>query len=286
MFCKLAGLMRKTYLIMILSILILIVSSALVSSADPVYVHRDFDWEGDNLNDTGMPNSDESCVACHKDLMKMVVSRDLMNICEDCHLEGGRGPFNRSYVDIRADIDEHIPKIFSHYTGSTNVDVTDQSDALNGTGMSSCFGLNTQTGEGTCHGVMFTFNESAGGYFAFNENQTKKLDDGHPYMWNAPVEKMPDTSDCRFCHLQEDATIREVWGGAGDINPDTCTDTTNEGCWNCHAGGDEPESFHSADVVKVETVEDSEKKNRLGMEYGLFSAFALVVSFVFLRKKR
>ena len=275
--------MSKVYLLLLATILIF--GSVSLSSAGPVYVHRTFDWEGDGVNETGFIGPDESCIACHKDLMQMVVSRDLLNVCEDCHLEGGRGPFNRDTMQIRADIVNKTPIIYSHYNGSTNIDVSDQSGIFNGTGISSCFGLNTQTGEGSCHGVTFAFNTSAGGYFTFNENYTGKLKDGDPYMWNAPVEKMPDTSDCRFCHLQENLTIRKVWGDAGAIDPETCTSTTNEGCWGCHAGGVEPESFHSSDVVSMKVaVDDSEKKKGLGMEYGLISVFAFAVSFVLLRK--
>ena len=275
--------MSKVYLLLLATILIF--GSVSLSSAGPVYVHRTFDWEGDGVNETGFIGPDESCIACHKDLMQMVVSRDLLNVCEDCHLEGGRGPFSRDNMQIRDDIDERTPIIHSHYNGSTNIDVSDQSGTFNGAGISSCFGLNTQTGEGSCHGVTFAFNVSADGYFTFNENYTGKLKDGDPYMWNAPVEKMPDTSDCRFCHLQKNLTIRKVWGNAGAIDPETCTSTTNEGCWGCHAGGVEPESFHSSDVVSMKVaVDDSEKKKGLGMEYGLISVFAFAVSFVLLRK--
>ncbi|MDF1533930.1 MAG: hypothetical protein P1P69_05445 [Methanosarcinaceae archaeon] len=275
--------MRKICLVLVAAILIF--GNVLLSSAGPVYVHRSFDWEGDGgVNDSGIVETDESCVACHKDLMQMVVSRELLNVCEDCHLEGGRGPFSRDIMQIRDDIDNITPTIYSHYTGSTKIDVPDQSGIFNGAGISSCFGLNTQTGEGSCHGVTFAFNTSADGYFTFNENYTGKLKDGDPYMWNAPVEKMPDTSDCRFCHLQENLTIRKVWGGAGDIDHEACTDATNEGCWNCHAGGGKPDSFHSVDVFKVKMTDSNDKDKGLGINFGLVSVFAFVVSFVLLMK--
>ena len=276
--------MRKAYLLFFISFIISI--NVLVSSADMVIVHQDFDWEGDGANGGVTTNPDESCVACHKDLMEMTVSYDLINICEDCHLQGGRGPFERDAMQIRDDIDDQTPFIYSHYNGSANISLPDQSGIFGGSGMSSCFGFNPQTGEGTCHGVTFGFNGSAGGYFTFNENYTGKLKDSHPYMWDTPVENMPDTSNCRFCHLQDNMTIRKVWGNASEIDPETCTDTSNEGCWTCHGAGVEPESFHSIDVFKTKTADTSDLGSFL--VYGLVSVFVLVsvALFILVRKKR
>ncbi|MCL7413989.1 MAG: hypothetical protein M8353_10320, partial [ANME-2 cluster archaeon] len=73
------------------------------------------------------------------------------------------------------------------------------------------------------------------------------------------IDNMPDTSDCMFCHYQENESIRFAWGGAvqpvSDIHANV---TVNTDCWQCHTkNGKEPVSFHS------DTMGEKEEKGTL-----------------------
>lgn len=220
------------------------------------FVHRTFDWEGDNQITAGLPE-DESCPACHVSIHAMISARDapeLFRKCEDCHIIGGVGPASGSPGwNIRPDIDNFVLKVYAHYTGSDVMDVKDQSGVFNGTSISSCFDYNINTGEGTCHGVGEMFADEAGGYFAHvNDTEVSKVsglfnNPSDPYEFDVTIDSMPDTSDCMFCHYQDDESIRLIWGGARQPVSDVHTNlTANQECWECHTkDGREPLSFHS-----------------------------------------
>lgn len=247
--------------------------------SSPVYMHDGFDWEGDDQAEAGEAPLNESCRVCHINIMEHTISPENVNICEDCHLDGGKFYTNPPSSKYREDIEEFIPKVYSHYPLSDLIDVQRQSDDIPGVFASSCFGYNAETGEGTCHGVTYGFRDSAGGYSAHNYNYTDELVSSDPYHWNSKTDLMPDTSDCGFCHLQNDPVVRKAWGDAGPINSTACTDTENSDCWSCHVlGGEEPISFHSNNVVEF-----AENENIGGREtLVILVAFSLIIGLGFI----
>ncbi len=209
----------------------------------PGFVHDSFDWEGDNANEKGPGRLNESCPVCHVSMLEH--TSPTLNVCEDCHVkEIKRGKL----ITVRKDIDNFTPRVYSHYNGSA-VDVPDQSSA--GKTRSTCFGYDTKTGEGSCHGVNFRIKDSAGGFFAFNaHNYTGRvLNRGDPYHWNAPADAMPDSKDCAFCHTQEDIRIRKAWGNPGPLPADAShNNKKSRDCTGCHVNG-EVMSFHGKEVA-------------------------------------
>ena len=209
----------------------------------PGFVHDSFDWEGDNANEQGPDRLNESCPACHANMIEHT-SQEL-NICEDCHV---KGQIKRSkLIFVREDIDEYVPVIYSHYNGSS-IDVPDQS--VLGDTKSTCFGFNTETGEGSCHAITFGNKDKSGGFFAFNTNYTDDFfSRGDPYHWNAPTDYLPDSKDCIFCHIQEDINVRKAWGNPKPLPSDSShSDAKNDDCQDCHVQGTF-RSFHGNEIV-------------------------------------
>ncbi len=221
----------------------------------PGYMHDGFDWEGDNLDEKGEDRLNESCPVCHVSMLEHTSPK--LNACEDCHVKGT--PQIGSIANLRSDITKYIPMVYSHYNGSS-IDVPDQS--FIGNAKSSCFGFDSASGEGSCHGVTFANKVQAGGFFSINTNYTDVLfNRGDPYHWNAPVDFMPDSKNCVFCHLQEDAGIKKAWGNPRYLPPDSAhLNTKNKDCWSCHVEG-QLKSFHGKEVVKI--VEKSNITNYL-----------------------
>lgn len=206
----------------------------------PSSIHGGFDWEADDSNETNLPPDQESCPACHANLKEH--TSQIENTCEGCHVEGRY--LAASTILLRSDITNLTPRIYSHYSNST-INVPPQSD------VSSCFGFNTSTGEGTCHGVGFAYKNRSGGYFAFNLNYTYVAIRSDIYHWTASVDNFPQSDDCTFCHRQEDAAIRKAWGNPKSLPSDSShIDTENKDCWGCHVSG-KITSFHGKEVVKV-----------------------------------
>ncbi|MEE8167249.1 MAG: hypothetical protein V3T58_00050, partial [Candidatus Hydrothermarchaeales archaeon] len=199
-------------------------------------------------------------------------------VCEDCHLSIGGGPYDPydgmdaedaeydDYFHLREDLDpwteapafgvpmvrEHI---FSDY--AEDINVSNQSDVYQGSTRSSCFGWNMSTGEGTCHGVAWDFNTSAGGFYAMNKEYSGGYNRSDPYMYNTPVDALPDTRNCIFCHNNTNVTQRKIWGNASQILEPQNTEhpgrtaTANSECYNCHVeGGGTPSSFHSETLTR------------------------------------
>ncbi|MCL7415930.1 MAG: hypothetical protein M8349_07745 [ANME-2 cluster archaeon] len=245
-------------------------------------VHRQFDWEGDNEPVEGLPE-DDGCSACHiggHDMVSARVRPDLFRICEDCHIPGGKGPVqNRPFGwTLRGDYENFIPSIYAHYTGSKNMDVKDQSGVFDGNSISSCFGYNVTTGEGTCHGVAKIFAEEAGGYYVLvNESTISRVSGlfnrpSDPYQLDVTVDHMPQTSECMFCHYQEDDLVRLIWGGAVQPTSEVHVNlTTNSDCWDCHTkDGKKPKNFHSDTMGDKEESEPS-------LPWGLIATGAVVI---------
>lgn len=214
--------------------------------SDLMGLHFSFDWEDDDAAEAGQEPAYESCPACHKDLMDMRRTNDNINVCEDCHLEDSRGPFTREVgFTLRSDINGLIPRVYAHYTGSKKLEVSDQST---GDGLSTCFGWDPKTEEGTCHGVERTTDRK---YYAHNLNFTKPTGND-PYTFNGPADNMPQTSDCLFCHAQKDSVLWRQWGSA-KAPGSKCDSSSNERCWECHAGGEQPKTFHDGSLYVVKS---------------------------------
>jgi hypothetical protein len=217
-----------------------------------VYVHKIYDWEGDG-NDpdyegkTDPPQEYESCFACHENGIGPGASR----ICEHCHLIGGLGPFvsstpakNVTYT-LRDDYDIVMTTfVYQHYYGAS-VHVPSQIIEGAAVTFSTCFGYDNNTGEGTCHGV--SDQRSVDGKFAFHVSASHNQSD--PYEF-ADKDNLPDTADCKYCHMQDNDTIRKAWGNAASPSA-SCISATNQDCYNCHVvGGVAPQSFHSS-IIKL-----------------------------------
>jgi len=239
----------------------------------PGFVHDSFDWEGDNVNEKGPDRLNESCPVCHVSMLEHTSPK--LNVCEDCHVkELQRGKL----ITVRKDINNYTPRVYSHYNGSS-VDVPDQSSS--GRTKSTCFGYDPKTGEGSCHGVNFRKKDLSGGYFAFNaHNYTGAvLSRGDPYHWNAPVDVMPDSKDCVFCHIQEDANIRKAWGNPRPLPTDPShINKKSSDCIYCHVNG-QFRSFHGKEVAIM--------VNKTPWNYIIgASAFLSLILIIFIMKKR
>lgn len=206
----------------------------------PASVHGGFDWEADDSNETNLPSDQESCPACHVNLREH--TSQIINTCEDCHV---RGEYSvASTINLRSDITNLTPRIYSHYSNST-INVPPQSD------VSSCFGFNASTGEGSCHGVDFSQKKQSGGYFAFNLNFTGETIRSDIYHWTASIDHLPQSSDCIFCHRQEKTEVRKAWGNPKPLPSDSShMGTKNEDCRGCHVEG-ELKSVHGKEIVRV-----------------------------------
>ncbi len=245
----------------------------LLKPFSPGFVHDSFDWEGDNANEKGPGRLNESCPVCHVSMLEH--TSPTLNVCEDCHVkEIKRGKL----ITVRNDISNFTPRVYSHYNGST-IDVPDQSFA--GKTRSSCFGYDTKTGEGSCHGVNFRIKDSVGGFYAFNaHNYTKWVQNrGDPYHWNAPADVLPDSKDCAFCHIQEDARIRRAWGNPARLPSDAShINKKSKDCIYCHVNG-EFRTFHGKELAL--------RLDRIPLTYFIVVTvliFAIIV--IYIMKKR
>lgn len=240
----------------------------------PGFVHDSFDWEGDNANEKGPGRLNESCPVCHVSMLEHITP--MLNVCEDCHVkEIKRGKL----INVRKDIGNFTPRIYSHYNGSA-IDVPDQSSM--GKTRSTCFGYDPRTGEGSCHGVNFRKKEESGGFFAFNDqNYTGRvLNRGDPYHWNAPADALPDSKDCIFCHIQGDDKIRRAWGNPAPLPADAShSNKGNSDCIYCHVNG-ELRSFHGKELAL--------KVDRMPWIYFIFVPLlmlVIIVIYIMIKKK-
>lgn len=230
----------------------------------PASIHSGFDWEADDSNDINLLPEQESCPACHANLKEHTAQ--IVNTCEGCHVEGKY--LVASTILLRSDIANLTPRIYSHYSNST-ISVPPQGE------LSSCFGFNTSTGEGSCHGVGFVYKNRSGGYFAFNLNYTDVAIRSDVYHWTASVDNLPQTYDCTFCHRQDDSAILKAWGNPKPLPSDSShTDAKDKDCWGCHVQG-EFRSFHGKEVVKM--VEKSYIINILTISLLIFIIITIVL---------
>ncbi|MCK4928253.1 MAG: hypothetical protein KAR76_00810, partial [Methanosarcinales archaeon] len=229
-----------------------------------------FDWEGDGIDykvQSGSQRQDnEGCYACHKeDVSPMAtILDDNTNLCEECHYVDATGPFSDK-IQLRSDINSTMPRVVNHINRPlTIIPVPNQSGAYSTTTQitpSTCFSFDNNTGNGSCHGVSQEKNASAGGFYAFDRLGQPNTNMS-PYRFTQTIDHLPNTSDCRICHLGANTSIGILvesnwWGypsNVTDLVPGVPAHLNNtstvEECWSCHAGGIKPLDFHSADVTR------------------------------------
>ncbi|TFH43237.1 MAG: hypothetical protein E4G94_05150 [ANME-2 cluster archaeon] len=225
----------------------------------PGDVHSGFDWEGDDNDEISPIGTSESCISCHQG------STGFFRSCEDCHTSEGRGPYSsilrQDYQDLVLHVNSH--KSFPAATQGTDPDRP----------VSSCYSFGEN---GVCHGIS---QKSDGEYFAFNRTNAPDTESA-VYHWTKTIDFLPDSTDCLFCHIQPDASIRAAWGNPGDLPDDESHQSAGkEDCWGCHVeGGEKPSSFHSADISV--TVSDTPVPG-----VGLLGALVMLLLMVIFYKK-
>ena len=216
----------------------------------PNNIHIGFDWQNDDDNEgqVGPNGSNEACYTCH-----VGGHNTGYVICEDCHIENGYGPSLFSWS--RSDINDTIPRVSVHTNFSTIINVPDQSlvypPSPSARTFSSCYSFNSNTLEGTCHGNSYKNISASGGFYAFKRIAADSR--SSPYHSTQTIDRLPDTTNCVFCHSQTDVVIRKAWGNATQITSgghSWYTGSNNSKCWSCHVStGTAPVDFHSDSVT-------------------------------------
>ncbi|MCL7412825.1 MAG: fibronectin type III domain-containing protein [ANME-2 cluster archaeon] len=237
-----------------------------------------FDWEDDGIDYYAiypplLSQDMEGCYACHNGtvdfiLMGLDVNDDNSRICEECHYNNSPGPFTTK-ISMRSDVSNAIPRVFNHINDSTNATVVIRTNlTVSGTSQlsrpSTCFNYNNNTGNGACHGVSYEKRTDAGGYYAFNNSEIslKSSTNMSPYRYTQTIDHMPNTSDCRICHLGANASIGTLvesvyWGNPMNVTSTAPTipahinvDARIDDCWACHVfGGFQPVDFHDVNIT-------------------------------------
>jgi hypothetical protein len=221
---------------------------------------RGFDWENDDYNESGaVPDGEEPCRACHGYASPGDISANIQSVklCENCHMPNTTslftGPNRTGSYNLRSDINSTLPSVYSHINYSnitgTNLNVPSQGGTANS--RTTCYSYNSTTGEGTCHAAPYFNRSNFGGYYAqYNDpyNPVNNYDVPH---WTVPIDRMPNTTNCLFCHNQPDLTVRKGWGNAIQVNSSTMFGaSTNANCYACHTTtGTQPFDFHSNEVI-------------------------------------
>ncbi|HEY9245326.1 MAG TPA: hypothetical protein VIO11_00620, partial [Candidatus Methanoperedens sp.] len=124
-------------------------------------IHMGFDWQNDDYNEISPLGINEACLSCHSGHATAYV------LCEDCHLQNGKGPA----TILRPDINNTIPRVSAHTNFSTEINVPNQSKVYppspSTVTASSCYSFNSTSLAGTCHGISYRNMSISGGYFAF-----------------------------------------------------------------------------------------------------------------------
>lgn len=214
----------------------------------PNNIHVGFDWQNDDNNEITPIGANEACRSCHG------THNTVYRICEDCHISGKVGPVIDSFT--RSDINDTIPVVSAHTNFSSAVNVPNQSAVYSPSELqktfSSCYSFNNGSLEGTCHGNSFKNISASSGYYAFKRisNDTRST----PYHFTQTIDRLPDTTDCIFCHNQSVAVTRKAWGNATQFTAgkhEWYQGSNNSKCWNCHVTtGEAPVDFHSDSVTK------------------------------------
>ncbi|MCL7414246.1 MAG: hypothetical protein M8353_11665, partial [ANME-2 cluster archaeon] len=236
-------------------------------------IHDAFDWEADGADYYEDPpinkqrQDNEGCYACHEEKAIMGSTTDANTmICEECHYNTSVGPFNTTNISMRSDVNATLPRVFNHINDSSAVVVASNmsqyfNSSTNITSPSSCYAYNVTTGEGTCHGVNQGNNSS--GYYAFYRWDTDHSYDAmSPYRWTTTIDRLPNTTDCRICHLGANSTVgifvdNASWGYPMNVTSTKPTIVTHTNataqasdCWSCHViGGVQPFDFHDVNIT-------------------------------------
>jgi hypothetical protein len=215
--------------------------------AKPNDIHKGFDWQNDDNSEINPIGSNEACMSCHG------THYTIYKICEDCHIDTRSGPVNGYYT--RPDINDTLPRVYAHTNFSTEVNVPNQSTVYSPSDkaktFTSCSAFNNVTLEGTCHGNSYKNISASGGFYAFKRiaDDTRST----PYHFTKTIDRLPDTTNCVFCHNQTDTVIRKAWGNATQITSGRhswYTGIDNSRCWRCHVNtGIAPQDFHSESVT-------------------------------------
>jgi nitrate/TMAO reductase-like tetraheme cytochrome c subunit len=213
----------------------------------PNNIHTGFDWQDDDSSEINPLGENEACMSCHD------THYTVYKICEDCHIENRSGPVKGYYT--RPDINDTLPLVYAHTNFSTEVIVPNQSLVYSPSDkaktFSSCYSFNNVTLEGTCHGNSYKNISANGGFYAFKRISVDVR--STPYHFTQTIDRLPDTTNCVFCHNQTDAVIRKAWGNATQITSERhswYTGSNNSKCWSCHVNtGNAPRDFHSDSVT-------------------------------------
>ena len=201
----------------------------------PYDIHRGFDWKDDDH--TKGWNQLESCYYCH-------YGDDNKNPCEICHIVNQSGPEKSG---LRSDINETMPFVYAHTNQSSLLNVPNQSGVYGGQTLTSCYAWNKFNSTGNCHGIIIDKRIDAGGYYAVTNSGGLSS----PYHNTTTIDRLPDTTNCTFCHNQSDVTIRKSWGNATQITQSAgihlwYTGPNNSLCFECHVDtGNAPFDFHA-----------------------------------------
>lgn len=224
-------------------------------------IHYSFDWEADDNNESGLTGQWESCPACHSGGFYTT------RICEDCHVINStlgtpNGPYSEG-LDLRSDILSIIPKVYNHINASSYysgilLGIANMSGRVGGDRASSCYDYNTGDGRGVCHGVGYHNRSTAANYYGHSEGEPVSGGNASPYMWNNPIDTLPNTSACLVCHNMTGSVNQTSWGNPPQVNASNMYGATeNADCYFCHTTDKtQPKYFHDQTVKMVDTLDD------------------------------
>ena len=220
-----------------------------------IEVHHEYEWWDPTLWIEPPDPGFASCPACHETLgVSGGAHPSTRKACEDCHLLGQPGPFNYEFASLYRSNRYSAPLVYSHIANISNpdmyynysgdfIEVEDQSLKIeNSIKSSSCLAWSPESGEGICHGI--SFSNPVDDYFAFNIPLGTMGGPG-PYRYAVGSENLPDSTDCLYCHMQNESKILFAWANPEQVNSSHFNSSTKEDCYSCHLEGDiEVESFH------------------------------------------
>ncbi|MCZ7406029.1 MAG: cytochrome c3 family protein [Candidatus Methanoperedens sp.] len=215
-----------------------------------------FDWENNSATIDGA-----ACYACHGTGVPGEISANLQSVklCENCHINVSSiftGPNRTAFYSLRSDINDTLPYVYSHtnYSNITGTNVSVSSQGGTATYPTTCYAYNAVTGEGTCHAAPYFNKSNFGGYYAQYNYPDGPGDKYDPPHWTVPIDRMPNTTNCLFCHSQSNATIRKGWGNATQVTAGNMFGNryaiSNDSCYTCHTRNQSmPMDLHSNEVV-------------------------------------
>jgi hypothetical protein len=236
------------HLLLKLFLITLIFPFLFSSSVIAVEIHQEYNWwEPSPLVEELGPKY-STCPACHESVGGAIDHPGFRKNCESCHLLGRSGAFELySPANLHRISNYSAPMVYYHIINASDseiyynyladfIEVPDQSDKVNSTIFTSCLAWNPETGEGTCHGI--SSDNPVDGYFAFNLPPNPSMDGPGPFRFAVEAENLPDTSDCLYCHRQENQETVSAWGDPAQVDSSHFDSTLNEQCYVCHVEED------------------------------------------------